>query len=120
MDVYESPRMNDAHCTSLSLSLSLSLFPPTPCLSSLSLSLSFSSPKSNEKIFPASRAHDIGLLHDVVTDSEKLEETAQSLRGAISLCGPRAVEAAKELVEAVAGKPAGDEVDLFRCASLLV
>lgn len=40
----------------------------------------------------------------------ELEDAANGLKNAISLCGPQAVASAKELVEAVAGKPPGDDV----------
>ncbi len=48
--------------------------------------------------FPASRAREIGLIHEVVTDVAALNAALESLLANMLQCGPKAMSAAKKLV----------------------
>lgn len=48
--------------------------------------------------FGAKRAHEIGLIHEVVADSAALEAARERLMGNMLQCGPQAMSVAKKLV----------------------
>lgn len=58
----------------------------------------------------AVEAHRIGLLHDVVADEAELDRRVEAIATALLANGPKAMEAAKVLIQAVAQKPLEDEL----------
>lgn len=55
--------------------------------------------------FDAATAHALGLVHILVNDSDGLAKESERLVDQIFTCAPGAIAAAKELIEAVAGRP---------------
>ena len=60
--------------------------------------------------FDATRAREIGLLHELADDADGLERWATDLRAALQLCAPSAVAAGKELITAVQLRERDDEL----------
>jgi methylglutaconyl-CoA hydratase len=60
--------------------------------------------------FSAAEAYRIGLLHEMVTDEESLDEALGEIIDALLKNGPRAIAECKQLISAVAWKPLSDEV----------
>lgn len=55
--------------------------------------------------FDAATAHALGLIHTIVDDNNALSHEAERIVQQIFTCAPGAINAAKELIAAVAGKP---------------
>jgi methylglutaconyl-CoA hydratase len=55
--------------------------------------------------FDAATAHALGLIHTVVEDNNALAQEAERLVQQVFTCAPGAINAAKELIAAVAGRP---------------
>jgi methylglutaconyl-CoA hydratase len=60
--------------------------------------------------FDAATAHALGLVHVVVDDQNALAQEAERLVQQIFTCAPGAINAAKELIAAVTGKPIDSHV----------
>ncbi|MCM2290325.1 MAG: enoyl-CoA hydratase/isomerase family protein [Sulfuritalea sp.] len=60
--------------------------------------------------FSAAEAYRIGLLHEMVTDEESLDEALGEIIDALLKNGPRAIAECKELIQAVAWKPLSDAI----------
>ncbi|MDP2132580.1 MAG: enoyl-CoA hydratase/isomerase family protein [Sulfuritalea sp.] len=60
--------------------------------------------------FSAAEAYRIGLLHEMVSDEEGLDEALGEIIEALLKNGPRAIAECKELIRAVAWKPLSDAV----------
>ncbi|MEQ1866233.1 MAG: enoyl-CoA hydratase-related protein [Micropepsaceae bacterium] len=60
--------------------------------------------------FDAATAHALGLVHVVVEDGNALAQEAERMVQQIFTCAPGAINAAKELIAAVAGKPIDSHV----------
>jgi methylglutaconyl-CoA hydratase len=60
--------------------------------------------------FDAATAHALGLVHIVVDDEPALAQEAERLVQQIFTCAPGAIDAAKELIEAVAGRPIDNHI----------
>lgn len=60
--------------------------------------------------FSAAEAYRIGLLHEMVTDDEALDEALSEIIDGIMKNGPRALAECKQLISAVAWKPLSDAV----------
>jgi methylglutaconyl-CoA hydratase len=60
--------------------------------------------------FSGSEAYRIGLLHDIAPSVAAMDEQIESLCTALLANGPKAIEAAKNLIQAVAQKPIDDEL----------
>jgi methylglutaconyl-CoA hydratase len=58
----------------------------------------------------AAEAYRIGLLHDLAANVDAMDETIATLCSALLANGPKAMEAAKTLIQAVAQKPIDDEL----------
>ena len=61
-------------------------------------------------MFDAQEAMKIGLLSEVVADTDALNKMEVSLRKSIAANSPDAVTAAKDLIAAVSGKPITDDL----------
>ena len=60
--------------------------------------------------FEAAEAWRLGLVHEVVTNEEELDEKLGAIVDAILACSPAAQREAKDLVRAVAGRPVTSEL----------
>ena len=60
--------------------------------------------------FDAAEAWRLGLVHEVATNEEQLDEKIGAIVDAMLACGPVAQREAKELVRAVAGRPVTSEL----------
>lgn len=60
--------------------------------------------------FSAAEAYRIGLLHEMVTDEDSLDEALGEIIDALLKNGPRAIAECKELIQAVAWKPLSDAI----------
>lgn len=60
--------------------------------------------------FSAAEAYRIGLLHEMVSDEEALDEALGEIIDALLKNGPRAIAECKELIQAVAWKPLSDAI----------
>lgn len=60
--------------------------------------------------FSATEAYRLGLIHELVPDEEKLDDTLSGLIDHLLKCGPKALGACKELIAAVAAQPVSTEV----------
>ncbi len=60
--------------------------------------------------FSAAEAYRIGLLHEMVTDEESLDEALGEIIDALLKNGPRAIAECKQLIQAVAWKPLSDAI----------
>lgn len=67
--------------------------------------------------FEAARAREMGLVHEVVA-TDALDDVVEELVGALLQCGPAAVEAAKDLIAAVAGAPITRELVEDTCVRI--
>uniref|UniRef100_A0A7S4VQQ3 3-hydroxyisobutyryl-coenzyme A hydrolase n=1 Tax=Alexandrium monilatum TaxID=311494 RepID=A0A7S4VQQ3_9DINO len=64
----------------------------------------------------AARAKDYGIVNEVVENMKEGHERIQEWCKMISECGPRAVQACKEMVISLAGMPLGDILTYYTCA----
>jgi methylglutaconyl-CoA hydratase len=60
--------------------------------------------------FDAAEAYRLGLLHDLAVDDEAMDDKINDLVAALLSCSPAAINEAKHLIAAVAGRPIDGEV----------
>lgn len=64
----------------------------------------------------ATRAMEFGIVNEVVENMKEGHDRIQEICKMISQCGPRAVQACKEMVVSLSGQPLGEVLEHYTCA----